>query len=66
LKKPETLATLEDNYERPVLEKYDPFSIDKTKSEKSTPSIITPDIRGPEVKLPVQETKVSKHLQYST
>ncbi|EDW50927.1 GM26811 [Drosophila sechellia] len=60
LKKPETLATLEDNYERPVLEKYDPFSIDKTKSEKLTPSIITPDTKGPEVMLPVQETKEEK------
>jgi len=62
LKKPEALATLEDDYERPVLEKYEPVNIDKTNSEKPTPAIITPDTKQPEVNLPIEEPKVSMDI----
>lgn len=59
LKKPEAVATLIDDYEVPVLEKYDPVKLDNSKSEVPTPGIITPDTKSSVVKVPVEFPKVS-------
>lgn len=59
MKKPEALATIVDDYERPQLEKYEPIEFEKTKSEKPTPVVKSPDQNAPEVKLPVEDSKVN-------
>lgn len=59
LKKPEALATLIDDYEVPVLEKYDPVELDILKSEATTPAIITPETKSSVVKVPLEFSKVS-------
>jgi len=57
MKKPEPIPTIVDDYERPKLEKYERVDIEKTKPEKPTPVINSPEV--PEVKLSVENPKVN-------
>lgn len=59
LKKPEVIATIVDDYERPQLEKYQRFDFEKPTPEKSTPVVNIPDQDPPEVKLTAINPKVN-------
>lgn len=65
LVKPEPLATLVDDYERPTLEKYEPVEIDKAKKEKSTPAIIIPDVKPQERPTEKAQVIILKFVKYA-